>query len=175
LKLSFSEHFRAIAQEPFQSVRKMGIVDGQRVVDVGAGLGYFTVPAAQIVGASGFVFAVEPDPQRSQRVKERIASEGLPNVQVITTSAEKLGEIMSDSIDMAFSAFTLHHFNDREEGLSEIRRVLRQGGIFYIWDRVPGMLIRHGTRPEELNQSMGGFSKFELLSGGRTLRARFIK
>jgi SAM-dependent methyltransferase len=94
---------------------------------------------------------------------------------VITASAEQLGEIPSDSIDIAFSAFTFHHFNNKETALSEIKRVLSQGGIFYVWDRVPGLLIRHGTEPDELNPSMGGFSKFELLGVGRTLRARFTK
>jgi ubiquinone/menaquinone biosynthesis C-methylase UbiE len=127
------------------------------------------------VGSAGFVYAVEPDPERSRKIGQRITAEGLSNVLTITTSAEHLEDIPSESLDTAFSAFTFHHFSDKDTAMSEIRRVLRQGGVFYIWDRVPGTLIRHGTRPEELSPTMNGFSRFDLLSRGRTLRATFTK
>jgi len=138
-------------------------------------LGYFTIPAAIIVGRTGLVYSVEPDPARSDRIRNRIAAEKLENVRVLTTGAERLGDISSGSVDLAFSAFSMHHFTDRQAGLTEIRRILREGGSFYVWDRVPGRIIRHGTRPEELNQLSSGFSKLELLDTGRTLRARFTK
>ena len=145
------------------------------MADIGAGKGYLTIPASTIVGRKGLVYSVEPDPKRSSRIKERIAKEGLENVRVLTTGAEQLEEIPSDSVDLAFSAFSMHHFNDQQAGLAEIRRILRNGGRFYVWDRVPGTIMRHGTRPEELDRLSGGFTKFELLSTGRTVRARFTK
>jgi ubiquinone/menaquinone biosynthesis C-methylase UbiE len=175
MKMRFSEHFRALSQDPVRSVTELGLAGGQRVVDLGAGLGYFTVPAANLVGPSGFVYAIEPDPERSRRISQRVAAEGLQNVKVIATSAEHLEEIPTGSIDTAFSAFTYHHFNDKKAALSEIKRVLHEGGTFYIWDRIPGLLIRFGTRPPELGPSTGGFSNFELLSASKTLRARFTK
>jgi len=172
--LTLSERLRAL-REPIATVRELGISDGQNVVDIGAGKGYLTIPASIIVGKSGLVYSVEPDLARSKRIRERVAEEGLENVRVLTTGAENLGEIPSDSIDLAFSAFSIHHFNDKQAGLRETRRVLREGGKFYVWDRVPGVVLKHGTRPEELECLSGGFTKFELLSAGRTVRARFIK
>lgn len=145
------------------------------MADIGAGKGYLTIPASTIVGRKGLVYSVEPDPTRSRRIRERVANEGLENVRVLTTGAEQLEEISSDSIDVTFSAFSIHHFNDKQAGLAEIRRILRSGGRFYVWDRAPGMIMRHGTRPEELGRLSGGFTSFELLSRGRTVRARFTK
>ena len=173
--LTLSERFRAILQEPFKTVRNMGVSEGQSVVDVGAGTGYFTMPAASVVGRSGMVYAVEPDRARSERIRQRAAMEGLGNVRVLTTGAEHLGEIPSGSVDLAFSAFSIHHFSDRQAGLEEVRRTLREGGRFYVWDRVPGTLVRHGTRPEELQTLKGNFRGFEMLDSGRTLKARFTK
>ena len=156
-------------------MKKVGIREGQRVADIGAGYGYFTVPAAMIVGESGLVYSVEPDWARSERIRTRVTSEGLHNVRVLNTGAEQLSDIPSDAVDLAFSAFTLHHFHDKNAARSEVRRILRAGGVFYVWDRVPGNIIRHGTRPEQLNEFTEGFSSFELLAGGRSVRARFTK
>lgn len=153
----------------------MGIAEGQKVADIGAGFGYFTFPAAAAVGPAGLVYSVEPNAARSNRLQERVASKGLRNVRVLTTGAEHLGDISSGSIDLAFSAFSLHHFSDRQAALAEIRRVIREGGTFFVWDRVPGTIIRHGTRPQELSEVSAYFSRFELLSTDRTAKARFTK
>jgi len=175
MNLSLFERLRALRQEPMAAVRKMGVTTGQKVADIGAGRGYFTIPAAAVVGSEGIVYAVEPDPTRSDRIRKRIAGEGIENVSVLTVGAEELGAIHSGSIDLAFSAFSIHHFNDKKVAMSEIRRILRKGGVFYVWDRVPGGIIRHGTRVEELKTLSEGFASFELLEAGKTVRARFGK
>ena len=142
---------------------------------MGAGFGFFTVPAAMIVGPTGYVYSVEPDPIRSERIRRRVTAEKLENVKVLTTGVERLEEIPSGNLDLAFSAYSIHHFNNREKGLEEIRRCLRKGGKFYVWDRVPGLIMRHGTRPEEVEGLSQGFSKLEVLSTGPTLRVRFTR
>lgn len=175
MKMTFAERLRSLFQDPYAAAKEIGIAEGQNVADIGAGKGYLTIPASTIVGKKGLVYSVEPDPARCRRIKERVASEGMENVRVLTTGAEQLEDIPSDSVDLAFSAFSMHHFNDKQVGLAEIRRTLRNGGKFYVWDRVPGAIMRHGTRPEELDRLSGGFAKFELLSARRTVRARFTK
>lgn len=175
MRLSFFERVRALKQEPIASVKMMGMSEGQKVVDIGAGSGYLTIPAALAVGMRGIVYSVEPNPTKSDRIMKRVAGEGLQNVRVLETGAEELQAIPSDSIDFAFSAFSIHHFNDRQVALSEIRRVLKKGGTFYVWDRVPGWIVRHGTRVEELSKFSDGFEKFELLGTRGTVRARFTK
>jgi ubiquinone/menaquinone biosynthesis C-methylase UbiE len=175
MEMSLTERFRSLFQEPFSTVRKMGVVEGQRVADLGAGVGYFTMPAAVVVGDSGLVYSVEPDPRRSDKIRARAAAEGLSNVRVLTAKAENIGEVPSGSVDLAFSAFSIHHFEDRSAALAEVRRILREGGAFYLWDRVPGRVFKWGTRPKELVQIGEGFARFEPLSTQKTIRARFTK
>jgi len=175
MKLTLAERLRSLFQEPYAAAKEIGISEGQNVADIGAGKGYLTIPASTIVGRKGLVYSVEPDPTRSRIIRERAVSEGLKNVRVLTTGAEQLEEIPSDSVDLAFSAFSMHHFNDKQASLAEIRRILRSGGRFYVWDRVPGMIMKHGTRPEELDRLSGGFANFELVSIKRTIRAKFTK
>ena len=170
-----SERFRSLFQNPDKMAKEIGISEGKVVADIGAGKGFLTIPASAIVGKGGLVYSVEPDPNRSKLISERVAAEGLENVRVLTTGAEKLGEIPSGSVDAAFSVFSIHHFKDKAVSLAEIRRILKSGGTFYAWDRVPSTIVRHGTRPAELEQLSGAFAKFELLNAQRTVKARFTK
>jgi ubiquinone/menaquinone biosynthesis C-methylase UbiE len=175
MKLTFAELLRSLFQNPYAAAKKIGISEGQTVADIGAGKGYLTLPASTIVGRKGLVYSVEPDSARSRRIRERVASEGMENVRVLTTGVEQLKDILSGSVDLAFSAFSMHHFKSKQAGFAKIKRTLRDGGLFYVWDRVRSTIMRHGTRPEELDQLSGGFAGFELLSAGRTVRARFTK
>ena len=173
--MTVGERLRARFQEPVAALRQAGALEGQRIVDLGAGHGFFTVPAAMVVGPSGFVYAVEPDPKRCGVIGRKAASEGLGNVKVLKTGAEHLGEIPTATVDLVFSAFTLHHFVDMQAAMSETLRVLKDGGTFFAWDRVPGMLVRHGTRREDFDKLSSGFSRYDVLSSGRAIKARYTK
>jgi len=153
----------------------MGIREGQTVVDIGAGKGYLTIPASTIVGKAGLVYSVEPNRARSSAIRERVVDEGLQNVRVITTGAEQLGEIPSETVDLSFSAHSFHHFSDKQVAVAEIRRILRRGGTFYVWDWTPNVFFKHGTRPEELTQFSSCFATSEVTRARRAVRAKFTK
>jgi FkbM family methyltransferase len=57
------------------------------VVDVGANWGYFTLMAAQIVGPSGRVIAVEPDPRMVDLLERNLALNGLTHVDAVSCAA----------------------------------------------------------------------------------------
>ena len=175
MKMTMVERLRSLFQEPFEAVRRMGVQKGMKVADLGAGQGYFTMPSAVVVGDGGLIFAVEPAPDRSSRIRARAAAEGLKNVRVLATKVENLGEIPSGTVDLAFSAFSFHHFEDRNAALGETTSILRDGGTFYLWDLAPGRVVKWGTSPADLQQISPGFSRFEEMGTGRTVRARFVK
>ena len=80
---------------------------GERVADLGCGSGTWTVPLARAVGPDGRVFAVDIDARQLDKVRERIAREGVENVQVIQSlpddpmlPAERLDAVfLNDVID----------------------------------------------------------------------------
>jgi FkbM family methyltransferase len=55
---------------------------GDGIVDVGANIGYFTIPLAMTVGASGMVVACEPEPRNVRRLTENVALNDLDNVEI---------------------------------------------------------------------------------------------
>ena len=79
-------------QQPEEVMDALGIADGARVADVGAGGGWFTVRLARRVGPNGIVFAEDIQSQMIDSIVRRVHREGLANVVTVlgTTSDPKL-------------------------------------------------------------------------------------
>jgi ubiquinone/menaquinone biosynthesis C-methylase UbiE len=59
----------------------LGIFDGAKVADIGAGGGWFTIRLARRVGPNGRVYAEDVQPQMIELIRRRVAREGLKNVE----------------------------------------------------------------------------------------------
>lgn len=76
-------------QQPDPVMDHLGISEGARVADIGAGGGWFTVRLARRVGPNGLVYAEDIQSPMIETIKRRVAREGLSNVKTILgTSAD---------------------------------------------------------------------------------------
>ncbi|MBO0838203.1 MAG: methyltransferase domain-containing protein, partial [Actinobacteria bacterium] len=101
------------------------------VLDLGAGAGAVTVPAAASVGPAGRIVAGDLVPA----MVDRITALGLPNVESRELDAVSL-EVPEESFDVVLAGFLLHIVPDRLAALREIARVLRSDGSLVF--SVPG-------------------------------------
>lgn len=97
---------------------------GQRVLDVGTGTGIAARAAAQLVGPSGSVLAVDISVPMLSVAKEL---PGRLPVRVVAMNGEALA-YREAAFDAVISSLSLQHFPDPARGLGEFRRVLRPGG-----------------------------------------------
>lgn len=106
-------------------------VPGERVVDVGAGMGPGAVRAAA-TGAE--VIAVEPTPfMRRILTVRRWFQRHRRNITVLAGAAERL-PVADRSVDALWAVNTMHHWVDVGRGVEEIGRVLRPGGRIVLVD-----------------------------------------
>jgi FkbM family methyltransferase len=76
------------ASEPFvQQLLAERLARGSVFVDVGASVGFFTLIAARLIGATGHVYAVEPQPRAAAVLRRNVASNHLENVTVLELAA----------------------------------------------------------------------------------------
>ncbi len=70
-------------QQPDRIMDALGIADGARVADLGAGGGWFTVRLAHRVGPNGQVYAEDIQPRMLDSIDRRVRSAGLTNVGTV--------------------------------------------------------------------------------------------
>jgi ubiquinone/menaquinone biosynthesis C-methylase UbiE len=106
---------------------------GERVIDIGAGMGAGAMTAAR---TGAHVLAVEPTPFMRRTLQlRRLVSRNRSNVEVLDGTAELL-PADDRTIDAIFAVNTMHHWNDVESGVAEIARVLRPGGRVVLVDEL---------------------------------------
>ena len=74
-------------QKPDQIMDALGIAEGSKVADIGAGAGWFTIRLARRVGPNGLVYAEDVQPQMLEATRRRVSREGLKNVKTIRGTA----------------------------------------------------------------------------------------
>lgn len=97
---------------------------GTRVIDVAAGSGALSIPAARR-GAD--VLAVDISPVMIERLGMRARAEGLSTLEARVGDGEAL-DLDDDTFDLAVSMNGVSLFPDLERGLAELVRVTRRGG-----------------------------------------------
>jgi ubiquinone/menaquinone biosynthesis C-methylase UbiE len=115
-------------RNPQRLLKAAGLKPGQKVLEVGCGPGFFTIPAAKIVGKEGFIYAVDVHPLAIERVKEKIEKEGIKNVKPILANASDTG-LPDRSIDLAFLFGLRYIAGGLGNVIAEIQRILKPGGV----------------------------------------------
>jgi ubiquinone/menaquinone biosynthesis C-methylase UbiE len=107
--------------------REAGIGPGQRVLDLGSGVGDVALLLARIVGPSGEVVGIERDASSIARGNTRVAEAGLRNVSFIQTD---VNQIVSDKpFDAAVGRFILMFLPDPASVLRLLCKLVRPGGV----------------------------------------------
>jgi ubiquinone/menaquinone biosynthesis C-methylase UbiE len=107
---------------------------GQQILDVATGTGIIAIAAAEKVGASGKVIGVDFSPGMLDQARQKIATAGLQNIELIEANAETI-TFETASFDAIFCATAIVLFKDIPTALSNWYNYLKPGGIvaFSCW------------------------------------------
>jgi arsenite methyltransferase len=109
-------------------LKRLNIVPGMRVLDVGCGPGNLTAHIAEIVGEKGSVVGVDPSTERiaiAQKIQQ-------PNLSFGVGQAEDLSQFPSESFDAVYVNSTLHWVQDQPAAVKEFARLLKPRGLLGI-------------------------------------------
>jgi ubiquinone/menaquinone biosynthesis C-methylase UbiE len=145
---------REATLQPEALLRRLGLSMGDTIADIGCGPGFFTLPAAEIVGDGGVVLAADIQGEMLSAIRSRAAEHGLTNVHVVKTSDKEI-PIPDGSCDVVLLAFVLDEVEQRASFLHRAARLLKPGGRLAVleWEKEQqpdGPPMADRISPEEL-------------------------
>lgn len=117
---------RRAAMPPETTLVKAGIKPGDIVLDIGCGMGYLAVPASQMVGPKGMVYALDISGVMLAEIRSKTASTGIFNIQTVQASHGKLN-IPEAAYTLALLVNVLHEVEDKKTFLTEVAAALKPG------------------------------------------------
>lgn len=144
-------------------LRRMGIKEGDSVLEVGCGPGFFTETLSMIVGNRGMVYAQDVEEAMIERVREKSSRPGLGNVVPLLCNSSSL-TLPSGSCDVVFCANVIEEIYKEGElkgTAGELDRVLKKGGTLIIKEHRPGGTRAMVREAEKLFSNLGYDKVFE--------------
>lgn len=122
--------------DPQTNVLQLGLRDGMKVGDFGAGSGHYAVCAAPIVGEQGTIYAIDIQEDVLTHIKNVADMRGFKNIETIWGDIEKVGgsKLKDDTLDAVILSNALFQLEHREGAIAEIKRVLKSGGRLLVID-----------------------------------------
>lgn len=118
---------------PYETLEKFGLSDKGIFLDIGCGIGYFTIPAAEIL-KHGKAIGIDIMEEMLENSRKRAGR--LNNIE-FRKCDEYSFPVEDSSVDYAMLSNVLHEVENRAKYLNEIKRVLKDNGSLYLieWDK----------------------------------------
>lgn len=107
------------------------------MLDFGARVGHYALPAARAVGRHGLVYAIDKDEQALHQLETKAALVRLTNIRCVHTSGDTRLDVGTGEVDACLCYDVLHLLAkpDRAQLYSEIRRLLKGGGCLSVYPK----------------------------------------
>jgi ubiquinone/menaquinone biosynthesis C-methylase UbiE len=141
--------FRKLAQDP-QKILSPFVRSGMTVLEVGPGMGYFTLTLARLVGESGSVICADIQKKMLGALRRRAAKAGLgERISTVLADRDSLHiDTLAGKVDFALAFAVVHEVPDQVRLFEQIARSLKPGAVL-IFSEPAG----HVT-PEEFRASV---------------------
>lgn len=152
----FGEHSRHL-------LRRAGLGEGQRVLEVGCGTGAMTTWIAEQVGPNGKVVAVDASAQQIEIARKTAEEAGVSNVEFVCSPVESLA-LQGDPFDVVSSRLLLMHLKAPANILAGLKKHLKPGGVV-VCEEPHASSLTTSPRNEPIERLNGLFVQLGRLRG----------
>jgi len=149
---------RRLRQNP-RAILNPFVSAGMTVLELGTGMGFFTLELARMVGPRGRVIAVDIQPRMLETLIRRAIRAGLrERIDVRLANGVQTGtENLDAAVDFVFAFAVVHELPNTAAFFAEIVRCLKSGGRLFVSEPKPRVTEEEFGRMIEL-AGVAGFS-----------------
>lgn len=131
--------------------------EGMTVLEIGPGMGYYSLPLARLVGRNGRVMCVDVQEKMLLSLRKRAAKAGLlDRVTTIVASSDSLHlEAYQSKVDFAFMFAVVHEVPDQGKLFEEAHRAMKPEGLLLLAEPKGHVKPQEFERTVELAKSKG--------------------
>ena len=123
LCFTFDNPLRRLVHNPAAILGGL-VRSGDTVLDVGPGMGYFTIPLAGLVGPSGRVIAADIQQKMLDALLRRARRRGIADrIQIHLSTPESIG--IDQKVDFVLAFWIVHEIANQEMFFKQIRDILK--------------------------------------------------
>jgi 2-polyprenyl-3-methyl-5-hydroxy-6-metoxy-1,4-benzoquinol methylase len=131
---TFDNPLRRLIQNPYRILNRW-VHPGDTVIDLGCGMGYFSIPLAQLVGSQGKVVCIDVQQQMLDGLRRRAEKAGvLDTITMRRCEPTRLG--IPEPADFVLAFWMLHEVPDQQAFLAEVQAHLEASGRFLLVEPV---------------------------------------
>ena len=107
------------------------VQSGQTVLDIGCGMGFFSLGMARLVGEEGRVISVDLQKKMLDALERRAKRAGLSSrIQLHQCQTDRIG--LSEQVDFALSFWMVHEVPEKKAFLTEVLSLLKPGAHYLL-------------------------------------------
>jgi ubiquinone/menaquinone biosynthesis C-methylase UbiE len=146
---TFDNFIRKLFHNP-ENILSPYVREGDTVLDLGPGMGYFSIPLARMVGDKGKVIAADVQARMMAALQKRARKQGMEGRIVChVCEADSIG--LQEPIDFALAFWMIHEVPNQNKLFFEIKASLKPDGKLLVAE--PAIHVRRSMFEETLKRA----------------------
>jgi len=130
LAYAFDNPLRRLFHRP-ETMLAPYLKPGMTALDLGCGMGFFSIAMAKMVGENGKVISVDIQEQMLAIMEKRAKKAGVMD-RIRPVLSDEMGLRVRANVDFAIAVWMVHEVKGLENFLRQVHDCLKQGGNFFV-------------------------------------------